>query len=190
MSKEFWDSRYTEGNTGWDIGYASPALVEYVLSTIPHETKILIPGAGRAYESEALFRKGYMNVHNLDISEHAMNEFLNRVEGFPKEQYLIGDFFQLDEQFDLVLEQTFFCAIDPSLRREYVNHMHRILNPGGKIAGVMFEMDKPEGPPFGGDRTEYIELFESMFDVLHMEPCRNSIEPRAGRELFVQLQKK
>ena len=100
-----------------------------------------------------------------------------------------GDFFELDKQFDLVLEQTFFCAIDPALRKKYVSKMHEIIKPGGKLVGVMFNRSFEGGPPFGGEANEYRELFEPYFKVKVMEPCYNSISPRKGAEVFVVMVK-
>ena len=189
MNSAYWDQRYQQGQTGWDIGYANPVLVHYVLDHYSKDSHILIPGAGRAYEAEALWKAGYKRVHPCDFAPSSKREFLERVPDFPEEHYLLSDFFALEAQFDLVLEQTFFCAIDPSLRTDYTQHMRTIVKEGGKLAGLLFEMDKPDGPPFGGHRDEYIELFSPYFEVLRMDECVHSIPPRMGRELFFELRK-
>ena len=60
LDQAYWQNRYEEGKTGWDIGYPSPALISYfVENNISKSAKILIPGAGNAYEAEALFKSGY-----------------------------------------------------------------------------------------------------------------------------------
>ena len=90
----------------------------------------------------------------------------------------------------MILEQTCSCALAPALRPAYVERMHRMLNEGGKLVGVLF--DDPlntEHPPFGGDRGTYLELFRKHFPDVSMEPCRNSITPRAGRELWIHARK-
>ena len=89
-----------------------------------------------------------------------------------------------------MLEQTFFCAIDPTLRAHYVEHMHSILKPYGKIYGVLFEMEKPEGPPFGGNTNEYNRLFTDKFEISKMKQSTESIPQRMGSELIVELTKK
>ncbi|WP_412783757.1 hypothetical protein, partial [Aeromonas sanarellii] len=68
------------------------------------------------------------------------------------ESHLIeNDFFELDDKFDLILEQTFFCALDPELRNQYATKMYNLLNTNGKIAGLLFNFPLTnEGPPFGG----------------------------------------
>ena len=186
----YWDERYQQENTGWDIGYANNALVEYALTSVPKDARILIPGAGHAYELEALWKAGYQNVFAMDLSPTAKANFMKRVTDFPDEHYSLGDFFESDQKFDVVLEQTFFCAINPNLRSTYVQHMHRILNEKGVIAGVLFNFEKPIGPPFGGSIAEYQSLFGELFQIKIMEECRNSIQPRQGNELFIELIKK
>jgi hypothetical protein len=89
----------------------------------------------------------------------------------------------------LILEQTIFCAIDPLRRNEYAKKMAQLLVDNGTYAGVLFNRDFDGGPPFGGSREEYRELFNPYFKELSLEPCTNSIEPRSGSEVFVHFVK-
>ena len=50
---------------------------------------------------------------------------------------ILGDFFEHTGQYDLIIEQTFFCAIDPKLREKYVAQSSALLKPSGKIIGVL-----------------------------------------------------
>jgi thiopurine S-methyltransferase len=54
----------------------------------------------------------------------------------------------------------------------------------------LFDRDFENSPPFGGNAEEYRNYFEPYFTFKVFEPCRNSIAPRAGSELFMILQKK
>ncbi len=189
LNAEYWDERYVEKTWGWDIGYASPALVEY--ATL-HDTDeaIFIPGCGHAYEAEALWKKGFRNITLMDFSPTAKSNFLQRVPDFPEEQFKVGDFFEHEGSYDLILEQTFFCALDPSLRDRYASKMHELLHPKGRLAGVLFNFPLTEkGPPFGGSEEEYRERFEPHFEIVNIQMCYNSIEPRQGNELFFELKK-
>ncbi|MDX1544111.1 MAG: SAM-dependent methyltransferase, partial [Christiangramia sp.] len=49
MNSEFWSTRYRDNRTGWDIGYISTPLKEYIDQLEDKELKILIPGAGNSY---------------------------------------------------------------------------------------------------------------------------------------------
>jgi SAM-dependent methyltransferase len=194
MSKElnenFWTQRYQDGSTGWDLGYVSTPIKEYADQLSDKSIRILIPGAGNSYEGEYLWKQGFKNVYIADISEEPLHNFSERVPDFPKEQLLHEDFFSLDDQFDLILEQTFYCALDPKLRDAYVEKMHGLLKPGGKLVGVLFTFPLESGPPFGGSMDEYRERFSRYFDLKKLEECYNSIPPRAGNEAFLIAQKK
>ena len=190
LNADFWNNRYLTQQMGWDIGYASPPLIDYALSQVAKDARILIPGTGNGYELEALWKQGYTHVYGADLSEKAKVNFLERVTDFPEAQYLLGDFFSLEGRYDVILEQTFFCAIEPSWRSDYVRKVHELLSPGGRLAGVLFNFEKPEGPPFGGSEEEYRQLFGGVLEVKTMEECYNSIEPRRGSEFFIEIVKK
>ena len=190
FDESYWDNIYKEGNTGWDIGTISTPLKEYFNQLKDTSLKILIPGGGNAYEAEYLYKKGFKNVTIVDISETALNNVQKRVLNFPKSQLIHQDFFEFEGSFDLIIEQTFFCALDSSLRKEYAKKMYALLNPNGKIVGLLFDFPlTSDGPPFGGSKEEYIPYFKPLFNIEILERCYNSISPRAGRELFFKFQK-
>ncbi len=180
---EFWDSKYLEGLTGWDIGYASPALMKYCMGQAK-DTRILIPGAGNSYEWIALKESEFKDVTVLDISEIPLAKL--RVK-YPlwADDLIHMDFFGYNGQYDLILEQTFFCALDPALREDYMHKMKSLLKPGGKLVGLLFNREfEKAGPPFGGTLKEYQELFHSQFEYVEFSPSTESIPERAGSELF------
>lgn len=190
LTADYWNSRYLAHSTGWNLGEVSPPLKAYIDQLEDLEVRVLVPGAGFGYEANYLFIKGCKAVHLCDWSEDAVRQFTSRFPNFPKELVYTGDFFELSDQFDLILEQTFFCALDPELRAQYVRKMHELLVPGGKLVGLLFsnEFEEP-GPPFGGSQKEYFELFSPFFKIKIMEQCYNSVSPRSGNELFFILEK-
>ena len=191
LSETFWNTKYKDQKTGWDLGVISPPLKAYFDQIENKELKILIPGGGNSYEAEYLFSKGFENVFVLDISEIALENIKKRVPNFPTTQLLHANFFEIEDSFDMVIEQTFFCAIDPSLRLQYAQKMQSILTPKGKIVGLLFEAVLNEDhPPFGGTKEEYLTYFQPCFQIVKMDPCYNSYPNRQGMELFVQLIKK
>lgn len=191
LDANYWQGRYADGQTGWDLGEPSAPLKEYIDHLTDLNLYILIPGAGNSYEAEYLFHKGFKNIYIVDFATAPLQHFAERVPEFPENQLIQNDFFELTGQYDLILEQTFFCAINPALRNDYVVQMHRLLKPNGILAGLLFdcEMDK-EGPPFGGSKAEYEKYFSPFFELKHFESAKNSISPRAGRELFIECLKK
>lgn len=191
FNKEFWTARYQNNETGWDLGAPSTPLKEYIDQLKDKNASILIPGAGNAYEAEYLFNKGFTNITVIDISSEPLKNIQKRLPDFPKENLIFGDFFDHNKQYDLILEQTFFCALDPSLREKYVEQMHTLLKPAGKLVGVVFTAPlNTEMPPFAATKEEYLALFSPKFNLKVFDACYNSIKPREGRELFIDLEKK
>lgn len=191
LDEQFWANRYQANETGWDLGAPSTPLKEYINSLTNKDLTILIPGAGNAYEAEYLWLQGFKNVHVIDIAQPPLQNLLERVEGFPAAQAIYGDFFTHAGSYNLILEQTFFCAINPSLRAAYAKQMHSLLAPGGILAGVVFNaVLNDDKPPFTGFADDYKQYFDPYFTYLRYEACTNSIAPRAGREWFIELQKK
>ena len=184
----YWTNRYTEGMTGWDIGYPSTPLKEYIDQLSNKELKILIPGAGNAYEAEYLFEQGFKNVFVLDISKQPIDALKNRVPDFPENNLLHGDFFTHTGSYDLILEQTFFCSFEPSVsnRHNYGKQMNKLLKVGGKLVGVWFKhpLTADAKRPFGGNKNEYLSYLTPPLKTKVFENCNNSIPERNGNELF------
>jgi len=183
LDADYWNRRYEQQQTGWDVGYGSTPLVTYLQTITDKHLSILIPGCGNAYEAEWLIEHGYTNVTVLDVSPVLTAALKERFKGEPI-TIITGDFFEHKGQYDLILEQTFFCAIDPALRSCYVTKMHELLKPSGKLVGVLFNRSFDGGPPFGGSKEEYEQLFSKHLHIKKMELCYNSILPRQGAEIF------
>ena len=188
---ENWEERYQQGNTAWDIGYPSTPLKEYIDQIKDKSIRILIPGAGNAHEAEYLHLKGFINVFVLDIAPSPLNAFAERNSSFPKNHLIEGDFFDHEGEYDLIMEQTFFCAISPDLRAAYAKKTFELLANKGKLMGLLWSVKLNEDhPPYGGSKLEYHTYFDQYFDYIYFEEAHNSISPRIGRELFLLAQKK
>jgi len=190
MNKSFWDERYDTGKTGWDIGQVSPPIKTYIDQLENTELHVLIPGCGYGHEGVYLWKKGFRHTYLLDFSEFPKASVLAADPNcFPERNWFIEDFFQHSGAYDLIIEQTLFCAIDPTKRADYAKHAASLLKPNGKLVGLLFNRSFEGGPPFGGSKEEYEGYFQPYFSSIKMDECYNSIEPRKGTELFIQLQK-
>jgi len=191
FNEQYWTNRYLNLEIGWDVGEITKPIKQYLDQLQDQRLKILIPGAGNSYEAAYAHNLGFKEVHVLDFAKPPLVKFLEKHPNFPKDQVYCIDFFEHTGQYDLIIEQTFFCALSPSLRNGYALKMHQLLKPNGKIIGVLFnrEFDN-QGPPFGGTKVEYIRYFDDLFFIEKMEDCFNSITPRHGSELFISLTKK
>ena len=188
LDEIFWNDKYISGQMGWDIGYVSTPLKEYIDQLTDKNIRILIPGGGNSYEAEYLFKQGFKNVEVVDISSIPLRNLKKRLPSFPTENLIHNNFFELKGQYDLILEQTFFCALNPSLREAYAEKMVELLKPSGKLVGLLFNVPLyDDKPPYGGDLEAYRKLFSKYFKIKKMEPAYNSIPPRAGNEVFISL---
>ena len=189
LDAQYWDAQWKSNTIGWDLGVPAPPLVAFMDTIENKEAKILIPGCGNAYEAEYLVSKGFTNIALIDISETAsaiLNEkFLNQ----DAVRVLCEDFFELKDSFDIIIEQTFFCALPPSMRQRYVWKMHSLLNDQGILAGLLFNRQFDVSPPFGGSSEEYEKLFQTAFHIDQLSTANNSVSPRANSELFFSFVK-
>ena len=191
LDAHFWENRYISKTTGWDLGKVSTPLKEYFDQLTNKDISILIPGGGHAHEAEYLHNQGFENVFVNDITSSALENLKKRVPTFPKKNLLHSDFFNLNQKFNLIIEQTFFCALDPKLRPDYAEQMHHLLKDSGKLVGVLFNVPlNKDHPPFGGNKEEYQAYFQPYFKIKTMEACYNSVESRDGKELFINFLKK
>lgn len=191
LNEEFWNNKYLNQEAGWDLKSPSSPLKAYIDQLTDTSTKILIPGCGNAYEAEYLSDKGFTNITLIDISEVVVNNIKNKFKDNLSIKVVHQDFFDFNGQFDLILEQTFFCALNPELRIKYSQKVNQLLSKEGKLVGVLFNRNFDNlSPPFGGNKAEYDTYFKDYFDYKVMEECYNSIPPRAGSELFINLKKK
>tara|TARA_B110000037_G_scaffold148716_1_gene167972 strand:+ start:3860 stop:4447 length:588 start_codon:yes stop_codon:yes gene_type:complete len=190
LDKQYWERRWEEHQTGWDIGSASTPLVQYFEQLTDKSITILIPGCGNAYEAEVLIEMGFKNTFVIDISKKALESFKERLPNFPIANMFCEDFFSHQKQYDLILEQTFFCALNPNLREKYCLKASSLLKDNGRLVGVLFNEELfTDHPPFGGFKKDYLPIFKNYFDITTFEECYNSIKPRANRELFINVRK-
>lgn len=188
LDASYWTARYESQSTGWDMGSVGP--LKNILDEISDkQAHILIPGAGNGHEADYALQCGFTNLHILDYSPIPLDNLKKRLPEFPENQLHCQDFFEHQGIYDYILEQTFFCALDPELRSNYVQKMAALLKPSGILTGVLFNFPLESGPPFGGDAESYTELFENAFKIDKLEPCSFSVPPRMGKELHFKFKK-
>ena len=150
-----------------------------------------IPGCGNTYEAEYLLNKGFTNITVIDISPTLIDNLKTKFKNNTNITIVLGDFFALEGVFDLIIEQTFFCALDRSLRQLYCDKMNALLSNSGKLVGLLFNREfETAGPPFGGCEEEYRQLFSETFDIVTLSNSYNSYFKRANAELFTIFKKK
>lgn len=191
LGPEFWESQYKADTTGWDMGRVSPPIKEYIDQLKDKDIRILIPGCGNTYEAEYLLQQGFTNVTVVDIAPTLVNRLKEKFKDNPNIKIILGDFFEHQGEYDLIFEQTFFCALDENLRPHYRDKMLKLLASKGKLVGLLFNIVfEQQGPPFGGTREEYENIFKGNFEFKTFAPSYNSHPKRQGNELFMILRKR
>ena len=192
LDAKFWDERWKTKDTSWDLNTVAPPLKSYFDSMTCKNKSILIPGCGNAYEAEYLLQNGFKSITVIDISTTLVQQILDKFAVYAGKELTVicGDFFKHTGNYDFIIEQTFFCALEKNRREEYAAKMYSLLNSTGKLAGLLFNKEFESNPPFGGNKEEYIEFFSKNFIINKMEECTTSIQPRLGTELFFEFIKK
>lgn len=190
FDEAYWSGKYRQNTIGWDAGRITTPLKTYIDQLSDKDLRILIPGCGNGHEVRYLYDQGFTNVKVVDISHEPLKNLRPLCPDWDDNRFIVGDFFSHAGVYDLVIEQTFFCALPPQYRQTYANKMYELLVPGGKLVGVLFNIELGvTNPPFGGDKAEYRGYFDSLFDFRVFDLCYNSIKPRSGTELFINLAK-
>ncbi len=193
-SQSDWQKHYDEDDLKWDIGEVSPAIIRLWNENKLPQGKAIVPGCGQGHEVMFLAERGWQ-VTGVDFAQGAVDLLSHTLEKKGIQgRVLRRNFFELDEehsaQYDLLLEQTFFCAILPEDRQKYVATAGRILKPGGMLAGLFYETGEEGGPPFNTTKENILENFSDKFVIEYLEKTPDSVERRADKELLALLRKK
>lgn len=185
----YWESQYQEKTTNWDLGTISPPLKMCVAAIKDKNSRILIPGCGNSYEADYLLENGFKNITVIDIAPTLVSNLKEKYKDNSNIKIVLGDFFVHNGRYDFILEQTFFCAIPPTMRQKYVWKTHQLLANKGILTGLLFDRNFDISPPFGGNKKEYNQLFSFSFKFLKFDSCLYSVSKRENSELIFEFQK-
>jgi len=186
-----WQSRYEAGQTGWDRGEPSPALMQWVEGGQLQPNRILVPGCGRGYEVIELASRGF-DVTAIDFADAPVQELTRKL----KAANLVANVLQEDilhfepsNQFDAIYEQTCLCAINPKHWPDYEQRLANNLRDGGQLFALFMQTGKPDGPPFTCGITAMRELFDESRWVWPNK--ESAVDHPAGlQEIAIILQRK
>jgi len=192
----FWNTKYKNNDTSWDIGEATPIFINWSKS-LKSNQKILVPGAGNGHDALYLASLDH-EVYALDFSKNAINNIQNQASVKSISiNTICKDFFNLDKAynnyFDVIVEYTFFCAIPINKRTDYIKKIYNLLNSNGIFVAILLPINKPlseGGPPYGVNINKTISDFKEYFNIIEIDKSPISITPRKDNEVFVILSKK
>ena len=192
---QYWERCYQSGEMGWDLGRATP-IFDHWIKNYRTVLNICVLGAGNGWDAINFAKRGHA-VTAVDFAKSAVKNMQATVKQNNLEMDIrCTNIFDLKKiytnYFDVVLEYTCFCAINPSKRRDYLDVARHILKSQGEFIGLLFPIDKaPEdgGPPFAVQLEPTIKLISEYFFLIKREIPSLSIKPRLGREVFVIFRK-
>jgi hypothetical protein len=188
--RNYWEERYLNKATGWDLGHVSRPLKEIIDGIENKKCRILIPGAGNSFEAEYLLKRGFSKVTVLDIAAAPLVQLKKRLKKKGGIQIVQEDFFHHVGTYDLILEQTFLCTLESRFRENYMNKSYELLEKDGYIKGVLFDFESQiNEPPYTATRKEYIDLFQKRFEIVKIEKCLISEHSRKGKELIIKIKR-
>lgn len=180
----FWDHLYGDDNAGWELGRATPPLVEYFNMYVPAGLRTLVIGCGRGHEARMLARLG-AEVTAIDLSPRAIAAARSFDTSTENIEYRVADLFApTSERYELIVEHTCFCAIDPGRRDEYVDRTADVLVSGGALVGLFYAHGRGGGPPHTTSADELRQRFARRYDLKFLKLAEHSILVRAEQELL------
>lgn len=189
----FWTQVYqSEGQPGWDLGDPALAFQDMLPRLKLPKSRILVLGCGEGHDASLFAQAGHV-VTAIDFSAEAIERARKKYGHLDNLQFINEDIFNLPHDwnysFDVIVEHTCFCAIEPHRRKDLVKLWRRLLHEEGQLMAVFFAFLKRSGPPYGSSEWEIRELLKDSFHFLFWGRWRNSLPQRQGRELFVLAKK-
>ena len=202
-SAEYWSKRYQSGDASWDLRgetavFSALRASNPLFMPSPNESRtVLVPGCGYGHDAVGFARAGF-DVTAVDFAIEALDQLRAiasnadvNVKILERDVFTLG--WDLPQSFDIVLEYTCYCAIDPGRREEYVRMISTVTKPGGLVAGLFFPLDEVDrvGPPFTVYEHEVHQHFENAdFIFISSDIPRESHPARAGRERLMIFRKR
>jgi methyl halide transferase len=165
LTRDAWQERYENKNTGWDRGEASPMLKQWLDERILEPCRILVTGCGRGHEVIALAQAGF-EVVAVDFADAAVESLRLAL----KEHRLNASVVQSDlfafcppQKFDAIYEQTCLCALHPTQWDTYQQLLSSWIAPGGKLYALFIQSTRGDGPPYHCAPEMMQQLFTEPF---------------------------
>jgi hypothetical protein len=172
---QYWEILYEEGRDEWDLGEATPALLEFFEHpNCPKTGDVFVPAAGRGWDAEAWAKRGH-NVVAADFCSSAFDalEMLsdknNNLTALNTDIFLLNLWDEKKEkQFDIIYDYFGFNSIHPGRRDEYIEMWLRMLKNDGLLIGFFCPLSNEkygENPPYSISREELEARFKEMLEI-------------------------
>jgi ubiquinone/menaquinone biosynthesis C-methylase UbiE len=166
----YWEQRYAdqEGTTfDWLEDYS--ALKQLIESFVDNTAKVLVLGCGNAEFSEEMYKDGFTNIDNIDISAVVISQMAARNSDKPEMTWTVMDVRDLkfpDNTFDLAVDKSTIDALLCGEQAFYnvalmTREVQRVLKVGGTYMAISY------GTP--DNRLEHFNFQHLNWTVSHLE---------------------
>ena len=195
---QYWNDVYS-GEVPWDAGAPVPPLMRAAqFESLARATDVAFVGCGYGHDACYWAEQGF-KVTGFDFAPAAITAARERAAalGLSNVRFAQHNVFELAasyaEHFDVVVEYTCFCAINPARRPLYVTNVASILRPGGIFIGLFYPFAPRESnPPYPVSLTAIETLFlrpPGPFELLTSETPTDSIPRRLGAERLLIMRR-
>ena len=173
--KEFWEHRYQQNETHWNIGKEHPLLPKLVsvLERLTPALKggtVLVPGAGHGHCAAFWANSGYPTTA-ADFAPSAIKEAKKLYGKAPNLRIQQQDIFQPQNQtYAIIYDRAMLCALPPQRRQDYCNAISSLIRSGGVFALISFlDIRREGGPPWQINVMELHRLLAPNFSLMYAE---------------------
>jgi len=192
-----WDSFYKENKVEempWYEKNLDPDLEYQINSMNLTKGKFLDLGTGPGTQAIQLDKLGF-EATGSDISKSAIDKAqqLSSNASFVVDDFLNSSF--PDNAFDFILDRGCFHVFEPSLRKDYLNQLKRILKDDGILFLKVMSIEEkglPENEgPYRFSEQEVLDTFEKDFEIIEIKPTvyYGTLEP-LPKALFAVIKQK
>jgi len=196
---QYWEKLYEDGEDEWDLGKATPALLEFFKSKhCPKNGNVLVPAAGRGWDAAAWAKRGH-DVLAVDFCPSAMDAMEKLAENIDNLNLLNMDMFLMnprDEKiggkFDIIYDYFGFNSVHPGRRDECIEMWLAMLKDDGLLIGFFCPLGNEkygEFPPYSISKEELEMRFEGIFEIKEIIVPTKSIKKRIGKEEIWLMEK-
>jgi len=188
---EYWEKRYQDDKVktfDWLQDYQSlKAIIEQVCTKT---SKILMLGCGNALISEDMYKDGYCNIYNIDISETVIQTMAERNKEMIAMTYEVMDCTDLKYAtgfFDVVIDKSTIdalcCGPDPDLTvARMTKEVQRVLKPSGVYCIISY--GNPE------NRLPHLKLPHLVMELQTLEMTKPEKDSKNVSTHYIYLCKK
>ncbi len=198
---DFWQDAWDAGVVASRLKRADNTLeMHWSAVDAAPSSRVLVPLCGKSGDLKWLAERGYAPV-GVEVSEIPCREFFAEAGVEPDQiphgrfvawrgagvTILQGDFYDLEESFDVAVDRGGLVAVAPPTRARYATHLNARLTLGAPILLVVIEFDPAlrNGPPYPVFPDEMRRLFPGAVELGRGPMERRKWQRLGGAEAVV-----